>query len=121
MPAVPERINIGVFTFETRSVAQHLVTRHIGQVQVKQDDLIVVELAEIDCLFAQISREDVEALGFEHQLNRLRGRLVILNQQYAHASLLSRRSGARYVLWDELIKDTIRAWLTNPLCQEPSF
>ncbi len=49
--------------------AQHLEARHVGQVQVEQDDVVVVELAEIDALFAQIGRVDVEALGFEHQLD----------------------------------------------------
>jgi hypothetical protein len=31
MPARPERIRIGVFTFETRRRAQHLVARHVGR------------------------------------------------------------------------------------------
>ena len=74
---------------------QHLETRHVGQIQVQQDDVVVVEFAEVDALFAEVRRVDVETLGFEHQLDRLRSRAVILNQQYAHASPLSRRSGGR--------------------------
>jgi tRNA (Thr-GGU) A37 N-methylase len=51
MPARPERIRIGVFTFETRKRPQNLVARHVGQVQVEKDDVVVVELAEIDAFF----------------------------------------------------------------------
>src|ERR1700730_3253064 len=47
--------------------SEHLETRHIGQIQVEQNDVVVVELAEIDALSAQISPVDVEALAFEHQ------------------------------------------------------
>ena len=74
-------------TLETRS-CEHLVAGHVGQVQIEQDDVVVVELAEIDAFFTEIGRVDVEALGFEHQLDALRGRAVIFNQQYAHASPL---------------------------------
>src|SRR5262249_49837270 len=74
--------------------AQHLETGHVREVQVEQDDVVVVELAEIDTFFAQVGGVDVEALGFEHQLNRLSGGTVILNQQYAHPSPLPRRLGS---------------------------
>ena len=80
MPARPERIRIGVLTLETRSDAQHLEAGHVRQVQVEQDDVVVVELAEIDALFAEIRRVDVEALGLEHQLDRLRSGAIVLNQ-----------------------------------------
>src|ERR1035437_6375960 len=66
--------------------AQYLETRHIRQVQVQQDDVIIVQFAEIDALFAEVRRVNVETLGFEHQLDGMSGRAVILNQQYAHAS-----------------------------------
>src|SRR6516225_328407 len=75
--------------------AQHLEAGHVREVQVEQDDVVVVEFAEIDALFAQIGGVDVEALGFEHQLNRLSGGAIVLNQQYAHASSLPRRFGLR--------------------------
>ena len=88
MPARPERIRIGVLILATRSCLQHVVAGHVGQVEVEQDDVVIVELAEIDAFFAEIGRVDVEALGFEHQLDRLRDGAVIFNQQYAHASPL---------------------------------
>ena len=80
MPARPERIRIGVLTLETRERAQNLETRHVGQVQVEKDDVVVVELAEIDAFLTEIGGVDVETLGFEHQLNRLSCRAVVFNQ-----------------------------------------
>jgi hypothetical protein len=74
---------------------QHFEARHVGQVQVEQDDVVVVQLAEIDTFLAKIRGVDVEALGFEHQLDRLRGGAIILDQQYAHASPLPRRFRAK--------------------------
>jgi hypothetical protein len=47
--------------------SEYVKSRHIGQVQVEQDNVIVVQLAEIDALFAQIGSVGLEALGFEHQ------------------------------------------------------
>ena len=60
--------------------AQHLVARHVRQVQVEQDDVVIVELAEIDALFAEVRRVDVEILGLEHQFDALRGGAVIFDQ-----------------------------------------
>ena len=77
-------MRIGVLTLATRSVLQHLVARHVGQVQVEQDDVVIVELAEVDAFFAEIGRVDVEALGLEHQLDALRRRAIVLDQQYPH-------------------------------------
>ena len=59
---------------------QNLETGHVRQVQVEQDDVVVVEFAKVDTLFAEIRRVDVEALGLEHQLNRLRCGAIVLDQ-----------------------------------------
>ena len=48
---------------------QHVIAVHVGQVQVEADDVVIVELAEIQALFAEVGRIDVEALGGEHQLD----------------------------------------------------
>ena len=63
---------------------QHVVAVHVRQVQVEKDDVVIVELAEIQALFAQIGRVDVEALGREHQLDALGGGRLVLDQQHAH-------------------------------------
>ena len=41
-------------------------------------------VAEIDALFPEIRRVDVEVLGFEHQLDALRDGAVVFDQKYAH-------------------------------------
>ena len=54
--------------------------RHVGQVQVQQYDVVVIELAEVDAFFTQVGGVDVEALGFQHQLNRLSRGAVVFNE-----------------------------------------
>jgi hypothetical protein len=70
--------------------AQHLKARYIRQVQVEQDDVVIVDFAELDAFFAQIGGVDVEVLGLEHPLNELGGGAVVL----LPASLAG-RAGAR--------------------------
>ena len=67
-------------TLVTRSDAQNLIARHIGQVEVEQDDVVVIELAEVDAFLAEIGHIDVEILGFEHQFDALRRGAVVLDQ-----------------------------------------
>src|SRR5690606_20466807 len=63
---------------------QDLVARHVREIQVQKDDVVVVELAEIDAFFAQIGRIDVEALGLEHQFDALCRCTIVFNEQNAH-------------------------------------
>jgi hypothetical protein len=51
---MPERMSIGVLILATPQGLQDLVARHIRQVQVEDDDVVVVELAEIDPFLAEI-------------------------------------------------------------------
>ncbi len=67
---------------------EHVVTRHVRQIEVQQDNVVIVQFSEIDAFFPKVRRIDVEALGFEHQFDRLRDGAVIFYQQYAHASPL---------------------------------
>jgi hypothetical protein len=67
---------------------EHVVAGHVGQVKVEKDNVVIIELTEIDAFFSEVRRIDVETLGFEHQLDRLRDCAVIFNQQNAHASPL---------------------------------
>jgi hypothetical protein len=64
--------------------AQNLVARHVGEVQVEQDDVVIIELAEVDAFFSEIRRVDVEVLGFQHQFDALRCGAVVFDQEYAH-------------------------------------
>ena len=67
MPASPVRIRIGV-----SQAAQHFEARHVWQIEVEEDDVVVVDFPEIDPFLAEIGRVDVEAVNLEHQLYRLR-------------------------------------------------
>ena len=67
---------------------QHVVAGHVGQVQIEQDNVVVVEFTEIDAFFPEIGGVDVKAFGFQHQFDRLRDGAVIFYQQNAHASPL---------------------------------
>src|SRR5216684_1394938 len=67
---------------------EHIVTGHVGQIQVEKDNVVIVKFSEIDTLLSEVGRIDVETLGFEHQFDRLRDGAVIFYQQYAHASPL---------------------------------
>ena len=72
-------------TLDDAQAAQNLEARHVGQIEVEEDDVVVVDLAEIDPFLAEIGRVDVEALRLEHQLDRLRRGAIVFDQQYAHA------------------------------------
>jgi hypothetical protein len=69
--------------------AQHVHAAHVRQVQVEQDEVVVVDLAQIDAFLAQVGSIDVEPFRLQHQLDALRRCAVVLNQQYAHQPLLS--------------------------------
>ena len=63
---------------------QDLVARQVRQVEVEQDEVVVVELAEVDAFFAQVGGVDVETFRLEHQFDALGRRGIILDQQYPH-------------------------------------
>src|SRR5205085_11638254 len=41
---------------------EHVIAGHVGQVQVEKDNVVIVELSEVDALFAEVGRIDVKAL-----------------------------------------------------------
>jgi hypothetical protein len=84
MPASPERIRTGVCDPRSPQAAQHVVAGHIWQVQVEEDDVVRARLSAAEPLFAKGRRDDLERLGPEHQLNALRQRRLVLDQQNPH-------------------------------------
>ena len=80
MPARPERIRIGSLDLGDAQGAQHLIARHVGEVQVEQDDVVVVKLAEVDAFLSEICRIDIEVLGLQHKLDALSCRAIVFNQ-----------------------------------------
>ena len=65
--------------------AQNVHAGHIGKVQIEQDQVVIINLAQIDAFFTQIGGVDVEALGLEHEFDALRGRMIIFDKQDAHS------------------------------------
>ncbi len=58
---------------------EDFVARHVRQIQVEENNVVVVELAEIDPFLAEISDIDVEILRLEHQFDALRRCSVVLD------------------------------------------
>src|SRR6185437_9844160 len=67
--------------------AEHLIAGHVGQVEIEQNDVVVIELAEIDPLLAEVGDIDVEILRLQHQFNALCGRRIVFDQKYPHVRL----------------------------------
>src|SRR3546814_17156805 len=63
---------------------EHVIPVHIGWRQIKADDVIIIELAEIQALLAKVGRVDIEAFGRQHQLYGLRSRRFVFDKQHAH-------------------------------------
>ena len=109
---MPDRIRTGVPDLRRAQLLEHVIAVHVRQVQVEKDDVVIVELAEIEALFAQIRRVDVETFGAEHQFDALGGRRLVLDQQHAHANFppfVSPESAKRYALLTALKRSlTIR-------------
>src|SRR5260370_35590204 len=78
--------------------AQHIEARHIRQAEIEHDYVVIVELAEVDALLTKVRRIDVETLGFEHEVDGLRGGAIVLNYHYAHAGSLSSHLGPSLAL-----------------------
>ena len=65
--------------------AEHFVAAHVGEIKVKQDDIVVVELAQIDTFLAEVGGVHVETFRFEHQFDALRRCGVVFDQEHTHA------------------------------------
>ncbi|MNY07295.1 hypothetical protein D3C86_1400940 [compost metagenome] len=66
-------------------LTQNLKAAHVGQVQVQQNEVVVIDLAQIDAFFTQVGRIDVKAFRLEHQFDALGGGVIVFNQQDAHS------------------------------------
>src|SRR5262249_1876779 len=51
---------------------QNLEARHVRQVQVEHDDVVIVQFPTVDAFFGQVGRVNVEAFRFERKLDRFR-------------------------------------------------
>ena len=64
--------------------AQHLVAVHVGQHQVEQDDVVVVELGDLEGVLAEIGGVHHHVLGLQHQLDTAGDRAVVFNEENSH-------------------------------------
>ncbi|MNT14080.1 hypothetical protein D3C72_1490720 [compost metagenome] len=60
--------------------SQDLVTRHIRQVEIEKNNVVIVEFTEVHAFLAEVGRVDVKAFRLEHQFNALRCRAVVFNK-----------------------------------------
>jgi hypothetical protein len=66
-------------------LTQNLKAAHVGQVQVQQNEVVVIDLAQIDAFFTQVGRLDIKAFRLEHQFDALGRGVIVFNQQDAHS------------------------------------
>src|SRR6185437_10686250 len=64
--------------------AQHLIAIDIRQHQVEDDDVVIVEFADFQPVFAEIRRVADKSFGAQHHLNAGGGCRIIFHEQYAH-------------------------------------
>ena len=74
----------GVDLGDTQSF-ENLIAGHVGQVQIEQDDVVIIKLAQIDTFLAQVGAIYVEAFGLQHELNALGRCHIIFDQKHTHA------------------------------------
>ena len=58
---------------------KHFGPLHIRQHEVEEDDVVVVDPCHFQTVLTQVGGVDVEALRFEHQLDRLRGGAIVFD------------------------------------------
>ena len=67
--------------------AQHLIAVDVRQHEVENDDVVVVQLADLQPILAEIGGIDDEALGVEHQFDTFCDRGVVFDQQNPHGDI----------------------------------
>ena len=80
-------------------LAQNLMPAHVRQVQVKQDQIVIVKLCQIDPVFAHIGAIDVQVGMGQHQFDRTRGRRIVFHKQNAHLSVSPPRNFSSLTEW----------------------
>ena len=65
---------------------ENVISAHVRQVDVKKNNVVIIELAEIDPLLAKIGRVNIETFGLKHQLDALRRCAIVLDKKDPHAN-----------------------------------
>jgi hypothetical protein len=69
-------------------LAKNLVPRHVGEVEVEKDQVVVVELGQVDPLLPEIGGIDVQVGMREHQLDAARGGRIVFDEADSHPRFL---------------------------------
>ena len=67
---------------------EDFIAAHIGEVQVKKDDVVIVQLAQIDPFFTEVGGVHIKTVRFQHQLDALSGCTIVFNEQNSHGAPL---------------------------------
>ncbi len=70
--------------------AQHLIAVDVRQHQIENDDVVIVKLADLQPILAEIGGIADEAFLLQHQLDALGGGGIVLNQQNTHDKISPR-------------------------------
>ncbi|AYF01309.1 hypothetical protein PY32053_01682 [Paracoccus yeei] len=65
-------------------LAQDFHPVHVGQVQVQQDQVVVIELGQVDAFFAHVRPIDVVIGMGQHQFDAARGGRIVLDKKNSH-------------------------------------
>jgi hypothetical protein len=63
---------------------QDFVAVDVRKHQVKNDDVVIVDLPDLQAVLTELGRIEDESLGLEHQFDALGERCIIFDQQNAH-------------------------------------
>ncbi len=63
---------------------QDFIAGNIRQREIEDDDVILVDLAEVDAFFPKICRVNIEARSLQHQFDTAGHRIIIFDQKNPH-------------------------------------
>jgi hypothetical protein len=63
----------------------HFVPRHVRQVEVEKDQVVVVKLRQIDPFLPQVRGKDIQVGMGQHQLDAARGSRIVFYEQDSHS------------------------------------
>ena len=58
-----------------------------GKKKIENDDVVVIQLADLQAVFAEIGGVDDETVGLKHQFDAFRCRAIVFNEQHAHGRI----------------------------------
>ena len=69
---------------------EDFISAHIRKIDIEENDVVIIKLAKIDPLFAEVGGVAIKAFRLQHQLDALSRRAIIFDQKNPHVIPLSR-------------------------------